>query len=117
MGSTVTVAARDPARLADCLIGAIHASSGGVYGGVYGSWRVRAELVHGHGVIVGRNTVRLLMVRAGLHGLPTRKVRRRSKLAGVATAADLVDRRFGRTGPNQLWVTDITEHPTRKGKL
>jgi putative transposase len=32
-------------------------------------------------------------------------------------AADLVDRNFARTGPNQLWVTDITEHPTREGKL
>jgi putative transposase len=32
-------------------------------------------------------------------------------------AADLVDRQFSRSGPNQLWVTDITEHPTREGKL
>ena len=30
---------------------------------------------------------------------------------------DLVRRQFARTGPNQLWVTDITEHPTREGKL
>jgi hypothetical protein len=30
-------------------------------------------------------------------------------------AADLVDRNFARSGPNQLWVTDITEHPTREG--
>jgi putative transposase len=22
-----------------------------------------------------------------------------------------------RTGPNQLWVTDITEHPTREGTV
>ena len=27
------------------------------------------------------------------------------------------DRQFSRSGPNQLWVTDITEHPTREGKL
>ena len=32
-------------------------------------------------------------------------------------ASDLVDREFARTGPNQLWVTDITEHPTREGKV
>jgi transposase InsO family protein len=32
-------------------------------------------------------------------------------------AADLVDRQFARSGPNQLWVTDITEHPTREGKV
>ena len=32
-------------------------------------------------------------------------------------AADLVDRAFSRTEPNRLWVTDITEHPTREGKV
>jgi hypothetical protein len=32
-------------------------------------------------------------------------------------ATDLVDRRFTREGVDQLWVTDITEHPTREGKL
>jgi putative transposase len=35
----------------------------------------------------------------------------------VATAADLVDRKFERDRPDQLWVTDITEHPTREGKV
>ncbi|WP_442875761.1 DDE-type integrase/transposase/recombinase [Actinoallomurus sp. NBC_01490] len=32
-------------------------------------------------------------------------------------AKDLVDRQFARTGPNQLRVTDITEHLTREGKV
>lgn len=27
------------------------------------------------------------------------------------------ERDFTRAGPNQLWVTDITEHPTREGKI
>jgi transposase InsO family protein len=35
----------------------------------------------------------------------------------VATAEDRVQRQFGRNGCNQLWVTDITEHPTREGKV
>lgn len=30
---------------------------------------------------------------------------------------DLVKRDVHRDGPNQLWVTDISEHPTREGKL
>jgi transposase InsO family protein len=30
---------------------------------------------------------------------------------------DLVRRDFRRTGPDQLWVTDITEYPTREGKV
>jgi putative transposase len=93
------------------LITRVHAESRGVYG----AHRVRAELVHGRGILVGHNAVALLMQRAGLSGLPTRKVRYRP--AGIATAADLVDRQFSRAEPDRLWVTDITEHPTREGKL
>ncbi|MDT0326951.1 DDE-type integrase/transposase/recombinase [Nocardiopsis lambiniae] len=29
----------------------------------------------------------------------------------------LVDRHFTRQGLDQLWITDITEHPTREGKV
>lgn len=36
---------------------------------------------------------------------------------GVATADDLVNRKFHRLALNELWVTDITEHPTREGKI
>jgi transposase InsO family protein/transposase-like protein len=93
------------------LITQVHANSRGVYG----AHRVRAELLHGQGVLVGHNAVAMLMRRAGLHGLPTRKVRYRP--AGIATATDLVDRQFARTSPDRLWVTDITEHPTREGKV
>ena len=39
------------------------------------------------------------------------------RAAPEATAGDLVQRQFARAGPDQLWVTDITEHPTREGKL
>lgn len=39
------------------------------------------------------------------------------KLRGVVTADDLVNRTFHRLSPNELWVTDITEHRTRKGKV
>jgi putative transposase len=28
-----------------------------------------------------------------------------------------VDRQFRRSRPNQLWLTDIAEHPTREGKV
>ena len=30
---------------------------------------------------------------------------------------DLVRRRFVADAPNRLWLTDITEHPTREGKV
>jgi putative transposase len=83
--------------------------------GVYGSRRVHAELQLGRGIFVSLGAVELLMNRAGIKGLPG-PGRPRAQ-AQTATAEDLVDRRFGRSQPNQLWVTDITEHPTREGKL
>jgi putative transposase len=75
---------------------------------------VHAELRLGHGIMVGHNAVALLVRRAGLAGATGRPKWRHAKPDQVA--ADLVDRAFTRTGPNQLWVTDITEHPTREGK-
>jgi putative transposase len=82
----------------------------------YGSRRVHAELTLGRGITVGYHAVELLMRRAGLQGVTGRPKFRRG-LRPVATASDLVNRRFARTGRDQLWVTDITEHPTREGKL
>jgi len=35
----------------------------------------------------------------------------------VATKEDLVNRNFSAAFPNQLWLTDITEHKTREGTL
>ena len=83
--------------------------------GTYGARRVHAELTLGHGLSIGRCAVELLMHRAGIAGVSGRPRFRR--IAGVATASDLVERRFWRDEPDRLWVTDITEHPTREGKL
>ena len=81
----------------------------------YGSRRVHAELTQAIGVQVSEHLVAVLMSRAGIAGLPgPAKVKR---LSGVATADDLVHRKFHRLSPNELWVTDITEHPTREGKV
>ena len=50
------------------------------------------------------------MGKAGIRGLPgPANVKR---LHGIATADDLVHRKFHRLSPNELWITDITEHPT-----
>ena len=89
----------------------VHAAS---YGN-YGARRVHAELVLGRGIRVGHNAVAMLMQRACIAGRSG--ARKRWGLSGAATADDLVDRMFVRERPNQLWVTDITEHPTREGKV
>ena len=83
--------------------------------GTYGARRVHAELRLGHGITVGHNAVVMLMRRAGLAGLTgNRSPRRRTRPAD--TPVDLVDRNFARFEPDQLWVTDITEHPTRQAQ-
>jgi len=93
------------------LIRTVHAATRGVYG----YRRVHAELTLGHGIAVGHEAVYQLMRRAGIEGLSGRPRYRR--IPNLPTAADLVDRRFHRDAPDRLWVTDITEHPTREGKV
>src|SRR5438132_5443501 len=57
----------------------------------------------------------MLMRRTGIKGLPgSRRPRPRHE---TPTPGDLVNRDFTRAAPNLLWVTDITEHPTREGKV
>jgi len=95
-------------------IRAIHRASRGTYG----SPRVWAELRLGDGVRVGRKRVERLMRRAGLEGV----YRRRRRGCTVRDpngepSEDLVQRRFTAEGPDRLWVTDVTEHPTGEGKV
>jgi putative transposase len=82
----------------------------------YGSIRVHAELTLGRGVNVGRHQVALIMRRAGLRGIMGRRKHPRIERPD-AIALDLVDRSLARSQRDQLWVTDITEHPTREGRL
>ena len=93
------------------VIAVVHAGSRQTYGAV----RVHAELTMGRDIAVCRQTVEILMRRAGLRGISGRPKFR--KVPNAATAADLVDRDFARAEPDRLWVTDITEHPTREGKV
>lgn len=83
--------------------------------GRYGTRRVDAELTMARGILVGHQQVELLMRRAGLKGLAGRRKWKRIIPDQIAT--DLVERNFTRAQPNQLWVTDITEHRTREGKV
>lgn len=84
--------------------------------GTYGRRRVRAALLADYDMNVNLKLVRSIMTEQGLYGLP-RAGRRLPNLIRVATPADLVNRRFTATRPNELWCTDITEHPARDGKV
>jgi putative transposase len=85
-------------------------------GGIYGAERVTAELRHGRDIFVGHNAVSDIMRRLGLRGVPNRRLPRGARV-GAHRSLDLVRRDFTRRAPNELWMTDITEHPTREGKV
>ena len=84
--------------------------------GVYGAHRVTAELRFGRRIIAGHNAVAAIMRELGIRGLPNRRLPRGARVGNV-TCGDLVRREFRRQAPDQLWMTDITEHPTREGKI
>ena len=86
--------------------------------GTYGAPRVHAELRLGLDVRVGRKRVERLMRAEGLQGITRRRRRGTTRRDRDAVPSDdLVARRFTPEGPNQLWVADITEHPTGDGKV
>lgn len=93
------------------LIREIHIASRGTYG----YRRIHAEFTIGMNIPCSSRLVSVLMTRAEIGGLPGPV--RIKRLKGVATADDLVNRKFHRLALNELWVTDITEHPTREGKV
>ncbi|WP_327280915.1 IS3 family transposase [Streptomyces sp. NBC_01205] len=86
-------------------------------GGIYGSPRVHAVLKR-EGTRVGRKRVERLMRQAGLAGISPRRSKsftRRDPDADLAP--DLVQREFTASGPNRLWVTDLTMITTLEGPL
>ncbi len=84
----------------------------------YGSPRILAEL-RDEGERVGKNRVARLMSAAGIEGVSRRRRRGTTKKDRDARPApDLVERDFAApTGPDQLWVADITYIPTWAGFL
>ncbi len=85
--------------------------------GTYGMLRVHEDLTE-EGIRVSPKRVARLMRNAGLRGVCRRKrTRTTQRSQSGRTAADLVDRQFTATKPNQLWVADITYIPTWTGFL
>ena len=84
----------------------------------YGVERVHAELRRGYDVHCSPKRVWRLMREAGIHGISRRRTQgctRRNPADPLAP--DLVQRQFTAEEPNQLWVADITQHPTGEGWL
>jgi len=86
--------------------------------GIYGAPRVHDELVLGQGIPCSRKRVARLMRLAGLVGVHRRGRRgctRRDERQ--QPRPDLVRRDFTASGPNRLWVADLTQHMTGDGWL
>ena len=82
---------------------------------VYGARRLTAE-IRDRGQRWNRKRVARLMQLGQIEGVHRRrrgKYGRRT--SSTATAPDLVERDFTATGPNQLWVADISYLRTREG--
>ena len=86
--------------------------------GTYGSPRVHAELRLGLNIRIGRKRVERLMRAEQLQGVTRRRRRGTTRRDPEAVPNDdLVARHFSPKAPNELWVADITEHPTGEGKV
>ena len=100
---------RDAALLV--VLAAIHVVNFSVYG-ARKTWKAMVRAGHD----VGRDQVARLMRQAGLRGVRrTKRVRTTRRDESAPRSADLVERDFTATGPNQLWVTDLTYVPTWQG--
>jgi transposase InsO family protein len=79
-------------------------------------YRFIADELADHGMRASRNRVNRLCSSQRLWSVHSRK-RGLSRKPGPPVHDDLVLRDFTAEAPNQLWLTDITEHPTAEGKL
>jgi len=83
----------------------------------YSSPRIHAAL-RAAGVACGRHRVARLMRRQGIVATHRRKYRATTDSRhDLPVAANVLDRQFTPTAPNQAWVSDITYVPTGEGWL
>ena len=94
-------------------IAAIHQCSRATYGAP----RIHEELLAA-GIHVGRKRVARLMKATGLSGVSRQRwVTTTVRDTNAHPAPDLVERNFSASGPNRLWVADISYIPTWTGFL
>jgi transposase InsO family protein len=101
----------DDARLTNALVD-LHAEDPAF------GYRFLTDELEAAGHLVGERRVWRLCRDQRLWSTTTRKGRRHGKgRPGPAVHDDLVERNFCADHPDQVWLTDITEHPTAEGKL
>jgi putative transposase len=84
--------------------------------GTYGRLRIKAALEIEQGLVVSVKVIAKLMKRLEIQGLPgPRKFVRSS--TNEATSTDLLESSFVAFCPNEIWLTDITEHLTLEGRI
>ncbi|WP_431958740.1 IS3 family transposase [Nocardia lijiangensis] len=79
-------------------------------------YRFITDELAGRGIGAGENRVHRLCSQQRILSVFARR-RGLHKAAGPPVHDDLVGRRFTAQAPNQVWLTDITEHRTGEGKL
>jgi transposase InsO family protein len=79
-------------------------------------YRFIADELPEKGVTAGENRVQRLCRDHGIWYVFSKK-RGLNRKPGPPVHDDLVERDFTAAAPNELWLTDITEHPTGEGKL
>lgn len=85
--------------------------------GTYGAPRIHAQLAR-EGIHVGRKRVARLMRAAELQGVSRRqRYGTTRRHPDARPAPDLVERNFSASGPDELWVADITYVATWRGWL
>jgi putative transposase len=100
----------DDAHLVDAAL-QIHADDP-----AFGYRFIADELGAEHGIRASENRVHRLCSQHGILSVLSKK-RARGLKPGPPVHDDLVRRDFSASVPNELWLTDITEHPTAEGKL
>ncbi len=79
-------------------------------------YRFIADELADQGLCASRSRVNRLCSSQRLWSVHSRK-RGLNRKPGPPVHEDLVERDFTSDAPNELWLTDITEHPTAEGKL
>lgn len=79
-------------------------------------YRFIADELPDRGISAGENRVARLCSQERIWSVFAKK-KGLTKKAGPPVHDDLVDRKFTAQEPNQVWLTDITEHRTDEGKI